>query len=84
MKPLPIPKYKHCIALAKKTHATALDLRMGYYTIKIGSRHIQSLYHHCFLGADLLQELTVKMPGSPDITIVAANGIPRGCMSSPR
>ncbi len=49
----------------------------------IGPRHIQSLYHHPFLGLDFPQELTMKMTGSPDNHIVGANGIPRRGMSSP-
>jgi hypothetical protein len=43
----------------------------------IGSRCIQSLYHHPFLGLDLPQELRIEMTDSPDDYIVRANGIPR-------
>jgi hypothetical protein len=57
----------------------------GYYTIKIGLRHIQNLCHQpSFLGADLPQELTMETTDSPDKQIVGANGIPRGCMSLPQ
>jgi hypothetical protein len=49
----------------------------------IGFRHIQSLYHHPFLGLDLPQELTMEMTDSPDNHIARANGIPQRCMSSP-
>jgi hypothetical protein len=43
----------------------------------IGSRCIQSLYHHPFLELDLPQELTMEMTDSPDDYIVGANGIPK-------
>jgi hypothetical protein len=43
----------------------------------IGSRSIQSLYHHPFLGLDITQELKMEMTDSPDDHIVGANGIPR-------
>ena len=49
----------------------------------IGSRRIQSLYHHPFLGLDLPQELTMETAGAPDDYIVRANGIPRRGMSLP-
>ncbi len=35
-KPFPIPKNEHGIAWVNKSYATALDLNLGYYTIKIG------------------------------------------------
>ncbi len=55
------------------------------YTIKIGSRRIQNLYHQpSFLRPDLPQELSMKSTDSPDKQIFGANGIPRGCMSFPR
>ncbi len=50
---------------------------------QIGSRRIQSLYHHPFLGLDLPQQLKMEMTGSSDDYIVRANGIRRRGMSSP-
>jgi hypothetical protein len=52
-KPFPIPKNEHSIAWVNKSYATALDLNLGYYTIKIGLRCIQNLCHQLsFLGLD--------------------------------
>jgi hypothetical protein len=84
-KPFPIPKYEHSIACVEKSYATALDLNLGYYTIKIGLRRIQNLCHlPSFLGPDLPQELTIETTDSLDKHIVGANGFPRGCMSLPQ
>ncbi len=84
-KPLPIPQNEHGIAWVNESHVTALDLTLGYYTIKIGSRHIQNLCHQpSFLGPVQPQELTMETTDSPDKQIVGANGIPRGCMSLPQ
>jgi hypothetical protein len=84
MKPLPISKNEHGIARVNKSYATALDLTLGYFTIKIGSRCIQNLCHHpSFLGPVQPQELMMETIDSPDKQIVGANGIPRGCMSLP-
>jgi hypothetical protein len=67
------------------SHATAINLNWGYYTIKIGLRRIQNLCHQSsFLGPDLSQELTMETTDSPDKQIVGANGIPRSCMSFPQ
>jgi hypothetical protein len=67
------------------SYATALDLNLGYHTIKIGLRRIQNLCHlPSFLGPAQPQELTMKKTDSPDMQIVGANGIPKGCMSCPR
>jgi hypothetical protein len=66
------------------SYATALDLKRGKYTIKIGLRCIQNLCHQpSFLGPDLPQELKMETTDSHDKQIVGANGIPRGCMSFP-
>jgi hypothetical protein len=43
----------------------------------------KNLYYHPSLGTSALpQELTMETADSPDITIVKANGVLRGCMSS--
>ncbi len=47
-KSLLIPKNKHGFAWVNKSYATALDFNLGYYTIEIGLRRIQNLYHHPF------------------------------------
>jgi hypothetical protein len=84
-KPFSIPKNEHGIAWDNKSYATALDLNLGYYTIKIGLRCIQNLYHQSsFLGPIQPQELTIETTDSPDKQIVGANRIPRGCMSFPQ
>ncbi len=86
-KPFPIPKNEHSIAWVNKSYATALDLNLGYYTIKIGLRCIRNLCHQSsFLGPVQSQELTMEITDSPDKQIVGANGIPRprGCMSFPQ
>jgi hypothetical protein len=81
---LPIPKNKHGTARVNKFYATALDLNLGYYTIKIGLRFIQNQCHHpFFLGPAHPQELTIETADSPDKQIVGTNGIPRICMSLP-
>jgi hypothetical protein len=78
-KPFLILKSKHSIACVKNfLDTTALDLKLGYNTIRLDQDTIQNLYHHPFLGSDLPQELTMETAGSPDITIVKANGFPRG------
>jgi hypothetical protein len=66
-------------------HATALSLKIGYYTMRLDLDTSKTLYHHPSLGPVLPQELTVEMAGSPDYSkeIVGANGILRRCMSSP-
>ncbi len=62
-----IPKNKHGIAWGNKSYATALDLNLGYYTIKIGLRCIQNPCHHpFFLGPNLPQEITMEATDSPD------------------
>ncbi len=84
-KPFPIPKNEHGIARVNKSYATALDLKLGYYTIKIGLRCIHHLCHQpSFLGPDLPQELTIETTDSPDKQIVGADGIPRRCKSFPQ
>ena len=84
-KPLPIPKNEHGIARVTKSYATALDLTLGCFTIKIGLRRIQNLCHHpSFLGPVQTQELTMETTDSPDKQLVRATGIPRRCMSLPQ
>jgi hypothetical protein len=71
--------------MKNKSYAKAIDLNLGYYTIKIGLRCIQNLCHlPSFLGPDRPQELTMETTDSPDKQIVGANGIPRGSMSLPQ
>jgi hypothetical protein len=58
---------------------------MGYYTIRLDQNAIQKSVPSSFLGASILpQVFTMETAGSPDITIVGANEILRGCMSSPQ
>jgi hypothetical protein len=66
--------------LKEFSDATAIHLKMGYYTIRLDkSNPVTS----SFLGASTPQELTMEVAGSLDITILKANGIPRGYVSSP-
>ncbi len=84
-KPFPIPQNEHCIAWVNKTYATALDLNLGYNTIKIGLRRIQNLCHQSsLLGPVQPQELTMEATDSPDKQFGRANGIPRRCMRFPQ
>jgi hypothetical protein len=64
-------------------YATALDLNLGDYTIRLD----QDASNTCTIilpwGQYIPQELTMEIAGSVDKQIVGANGIPRGCMCLP-
>jgi hypothetical protein len=85
-KPFPITKNEHGIAWVNKSYATALDLKLGYYTIKIGLRRIQNLFHQpiFLLGAWSPTRINDGNNRFSWQAIVGANEIPRRCMSFPQ
>ncbi len=54
-KPYPIPKISTILQeLEGFTYATALDLNMGYYTIRLDPKGVRDVYYHLPLGKVLL------------------------------
>ncbi len=58
-KPFPIPKISTVLQeIEGFSYATALDLKMGYYTIRLDPDASKNLHHHLYLGKIFLQETT--------------------------
>jgi hypothetical protein len=57
--PCPIPKISTVLQeIEGFSYATALDLSMGYYTIRLDPDASKNLHHHISLGKIFLQEIT--------------------------
>ncbi len=58
-KPFPIPKISMVLQeIEGFSYATALDLNMGYYTIRLDPDASKNLHHHIFSGKIFLQEIS--------------------------
>jgi hypothetical protein len=84
-KPFPIPRISMVLQeLEGFSFATALDLNMGYYTIRLNSDEFKNMHHHISMGEIFLQAIANgynKFPRHFPMKNVGAYGIPRVCTS---
>jgi hypothetical protein len=84
-KPFPIPKISTVLQeLEGFTFATALDLNMGYYTIRLDPDASKKLHHHISVGKVFLQAITnghCRFPSHFPRKDVGADGILGICTS---
>ncbi len=67
-KPYPIPKISTTLQeLEGFTYATALDLSMGYYTIRLDPTATEMCHYHISLGQILSSDIAMVFAGSADI-----------------
>ncbi len=81
-RPYPIPKISTTLQeLEGFTYATALDLNMGYYNIRLDPKVVK-MFTIIFPWGILLSEITNGICcGSTDIFQAESNGSPRLCKS---